>query len=314
MEQNKTYQDLKNSLKKDYEFFHKIMGYENIYNSEYKSLNKVFKGLTKKTTYIKDFKYNKETEKYENFKREYPPYYTAITGGNFYGDYLTKDDLANLDKDFPNIKKDYELLKARKPKVKLGKRPVNETEEHKQKMLQRALESDLGKCGYCERYIEIENNVIYEHGFRKLGYRAGVCAGANMLPYERSPEAKELLVKHLLNQLDIIVKQAPTQATVNYYNSDVFKYTDQKSCDDYNNAFARYSNQVKIGDWISNSDERNYLDVKFYSEVTLDKLNTIWIMKKDAIQIALDVEQKKLKSWKPTPTLREQAHQQKRSA
>ena len=306
-ENEKTYQELKNSLEKDYEFFNKIMGYENIYKSEYTKLNSVFKGLTKKTTYIKDFRYNKETEKYEDFKREYPPYYTAITGGNFYGDSLTKDDLNNLAKDFPNIKKDYDLLKARKPKVKLGKRPVSETEEYKEKMLQRALESDLGKCGYCERYIEIENNVIYDHGFRQLGYRAGVCHGANLKPYERSPEAKELLVTHLTAQLNNIVKQAPTQSTVDYFNSDIFKYTDQKSCDDYNNTFANSWNRAIIGDWISNAKDREYLQVKFYAEVTLDKLNYIWTMKKDAIQIVLDREQRKLKVWKAQPTLREQA-------
>lgn len=302
-----TYQDLKTSLENDYKYFNKIMGSVNIYNPEFKKLNSMFRGLTKKTTYIKRQEWDQKQEKLVSFKEEYLPYYTAITGGEFYGHSLSKEEQDKINIDFPNIKNDYKSLLARKAEVKLGKRPVCETEEHKQKMLQRALESDLGKCGYCEKYHEIEKGVIYDHGFKMVGYRAGVCYGANLKPYERSPEAKELLVKHIKAKLNSILKQKPTQKIVDYLNSNVFKYQDQKSCDEYNNKFAYYSNQVKIGDYIQNSKDRNYLGIKIYGDAKLEKLNTLYTLQKNDIEKMLSVEEEKLKNWKAKPTLREQA-------
>ena len=121
-----------------------------------------------------------------------------------------------------------------KEKIISGKRPVNETAEYQEKLLQRSLESDIGTCGYCDRYIEIENNTIYDHGFQVgHGFRNGVCTGARLLPFERSPEAKILLVKDLKNNLKKIEEQKPTQALVNHFNSDNFKYT-QNDIDELN--------------------------------------------------------------------------------
>jgi hypothetical protein len=112
------------------------------------------------------------------------------------------------------------LKKWNKENIKPGKRPVQDTDEYKEKRLQRALLTDIGTCGYCEREQEIENGVIYDHGFTVgQGFRNGVCPGAQLTPYERSPEAKELLVTHLKEDLVTIQKQKPDQKVVDFLNS-----------------------------------------------------------------------------------------------
>ena len=263
MLQEKTYSDIKKSLEKDYVYFNRIISSPNIYNSEYKNLNSLFKGLTKKITYIKDFKYNKETEKYEDVKREYRPYYTTIKGDNFYCHSLSKEDLDNLAKDFPNIKKDYDLLKARKDKVKLGKRPNNECDEYKakyqEKLYKQAQVEDKALCGICNKYWEqvdmagegqkfgLSKNVLADHGFYlTYGGRNGVCFGARFHSWEKSPKVKIEYVKQVLNViLKELSKQKPTvvdldnaiQQANNYNNAVVeFRNISQDIKEKYNDA------------------------------------------------------------------------------
>jgi hypothetical protein len=221
MLQEKTYSDIKKSLEKDYVYFNRIISSPNIYNSEYKILNSLFKGLTKKITYIKREEWDKKQDKIISFKSEFRPYYTTIKGDDFYGHSLSKEVLDNLSKDFPNIKKDYDLLKARKDKVKLGKRPNNECDEYKakyqEKLYKQAQVEDKALCGICNKYWEQvdmngRENILADHGFiLGWGQRNGVCFGARYLSWERSPESKVAYIEKVLNPtLKQLSKQKPT--------------------------------------------------------------------------------------------------------
>ena len=194
------------------------------------------------------------------------------------------------------------LRKWNKENIKAGKRPVQDTEEYKEKRLQRALLTDIGTCGYCEREQEIENGVIYDHGFTVgNGYRNNVCYGAGMRPYERSPEAKELLVKHLAEKIDFTKSQEPNQTSVDFYNGDQFKYT-QTEIDELA-AKSRFGAMRKVGDW----KVREFLNAPVYNQATLEKLTDIFNNTLDFQMMWLTGEEAKLKKWEAVPTYREQA-------
>jgi len=272
MLQEKTYSDIKNSLTKDYEFFNKIIGYENIYKSEFTKLNSLFKGLTKKTTYIKREEWDQKQDKIISFKSEYRPYYTTIKGDDFYGYSLSKDDLNNSAKDFPNIKKDYDLLKSKKDKVKLGKRPNNECDEYKakyqEKLYKQAQLEDKALCGICNKYWEqvdmagegqkfgLSKNVLADHGFYlTYGGRNDVCFGARFHSWEKSPKVKIEYVKQVLNViLKGLSKQKPTvvdlddaiQQANNYNNAVVeFENISQDTKEKYNDLHWTYRRKSK---------------------------------------------------------------------
>jgi hypothetical protein len=193
------------------------------------------------------------------------------------------------------------FLKAfSKEKIISGKRPLNETAEYQEKLLERSLKSDIGTCGYCDRYIEIENAVIYDHGFRiGLGFRNGVCNGARFAPFERSPEAKILLVKDLKSNLKKIQDEKPTQLLVDTFNSDKFKYT-QNDIDELikKSSYAIYK---KVGDY----KMRQYLTLNSNYLITLEKLMFCWENEIKFASRLLEEQEIKVYNWKPVKTLRE---------
>jgi hypothetical protein len=187
-----------------------------------------------------------------------------------------------------------------KEKIISGKRPLNETAEYQEKLLQRSLQSDIGTCGYCDRYIEIENGVIYDHGFRLgFGFRNGVCTGARLLPFERSPEAKILLIKDLKANLEKIKRDKPTQELVNYYNDDKFKYT-QKDIDELSKKLS-YPSFTTVGQY----KIRYYLNLTMYNETSLEKLMYSWNNEMKFASRLLEEQEIKVNNWKPVKTLRE---------
>jgi hypothetical protein len=195
--------------------------------------------------------------------------------------------------------------KWNKENIKPGKRPVQDTDEYKEKRLQRALLTDIGTCGYCEREQEIENGVIYDHGFTVgQGFRNGVCPGAQLTPYERSPEAKELLVTHLKEDLVTIQKQKPDQKVVDFFNSLQFQWTKEK-INNYNKNCQTY--ERKYDRDIGTFKTREFLEKPLYRLVTLEKLNEIFNNVLSFIQSRLERQEAKLKIWKAVPTYREEA-------
>ena len=187
-----------------------------------------------------------------------------------------------------------------KEKIISGKRPLNETAEYQEKLLERSLKSDIGTCGYCDRYIEIENAVIYDHGFRiGLGFRNGVCNGARFAPFERSPEAKILLVKDLKANLKKIQDEKPTQTLVDTFNSDKFKYT-QSDIDELTKK-SSYAIYKKVGDY----KMRQYFTLHTTYIITLEKLMFCWDNEIKSASRLLEEQETKLNNWKPVKTLRE---------
>jgi len=253
---------------------------DRIFNGEFKKMKKFYRGFLKGHYF-----YNSDI--YSNTWLQVNPSLKRYDADIWYN---IADKICNFLKVFP------------KEKIISGKRPVNETAEYQEKLLQRSLESDIGTCGYCDRYIEIENNTIYDHGFQVgHGFRNGVCTGARLLPFERSPEAKILLVKDLKNNLKKIEEQKPTQALVNHFNSDNFKYT-QNDIDELNKK-SSYGTYKKVGEY----KLRQYLNLTIYHETTLEKLMYSWNYEMKLASRSLELQEIKVANWKPIKTLREMA-------
>ena len=246
-----------------------------IYNGEYNRLKKFYRGLSRDNLFYADDCYSSISSSSNPLLKKYNTSTWSDIGNKLY----------------------LELRSWDKEKIKSGKRPVSDTEEYNQKLLLRSLASDLGTCGYCERIQEIENKVIYDHGFRKSGFRDGVCRGANHLPYERSPEAKELLVNDLKSDLESIILQTPNEKMVSDLNAKVHIVTENCKLID------RTLIYKNVGDY----KRRTYLGSNIYNKATLEDLKKIFIAKKTVVKESISKEQEKLNVWKAVPTLRERA-------
>jgi len=272
-----------NSVKKlnikFYKLFKQCKSENLIYNGEYKKLKKFYRGMMYGNFYY-------DTDVYSSQDTVEVPLLQR---------YQTKVWQYVCDNIYTTLKK------WNKENIKAGKRPVQDTQEYKKKMMERALLSDIGTCGYCEAKQEIENSVMYDHGFTiGRGFRNGVCAGAGLKPYERSPEGKELLVKHIKSKIEFIKSEQPTAATVDFFNSDQFKYN-QSDID----ALQKESGWCyeKVGDWKT----REFLESPIYNEATLKRLTKIFNNFLDYYVAWLSREEEKLSKWKAVPTYRELA-------
>ena len=116
-----------------------------------------------------------------------------------------------------------------------GKRPPTEDPAYRLAQLKRWAEEDKATCGYCERGIEIDHNKnnkgkIYDHGFTiRRGYREDCCGGSKLLPWEKSPEAKIVLVHDLeqgLKRAQIQLKEAQ-QSTKEEIRSRAYIYASE---------------------------------------------------------------------------------------
>ena len=150
--------------------------------------------------------------------------------------------------------------------------------------------------------------MIYDHGFTVgQGFRNGVCPGAQITPYERSPKAKELLVQHLKEDLATIQQQEPNQKVVDFYNSVKFQWTKEK-IDNYNKGKTGSMSSNKMYDRdIGTFQSRYFLESPLYGKVTLEQLNKIFNNAVDRQQMFIDREEAKLKVWKAVATYREVA-------
>ena len=134
-----------------------------------------------------------------------------------------------------------------------GKRPPTEDPAYRLAQLRRWAEEDKATCGYCERGIEIDHNKnnkdkIYDHGFTiRRGYREACCGGSKLLPWEKSPEAKILLVSDLeqgLKRAKIQLKEAQesTEAEIRsrayIYESEI-RYLEKKLIEE----------ELKVKEW-----------------------------------------------------------------
>lgn len=180
-----------------------------VYNGEYKRLLKFFKGAYNWKFYIHDDLYHAYfSQQFNGFKR---------FETDFWNSFFNKKVLK---------------IKSLKPTIITGRRPQNDDPKYMEALYQRSLKSDLGTCGACHRQIEIEYGVIYDHGFKKYGYRAGSCIGSKFKPWERSTDGKLAYIKQLEKMLMEIQSNKPTQEKLDqikpgrdnwvYFNSHIY--------------------------------------------------------------------------------------------
>ena len=351
MKRTYTYNDLKDRIQKDYETFNFIIESKHIFNQEFIGFRKFFKNLLKKQSKKKNDWFRKdqpESETNKKFDILYP-YFEKVGG---YRIYLNKETVADLSmtqlyKDFPNLKKDQELLLSLKEKVRSGKRPKDLEKDYEAERLRKAQEEDKATCGICHDYWELVNmdnqkNIIADHGFYiGFGQRNNVCFGARFHCWEKSPESKIEYVKRILKPLlKEVLKEKPDASMVERAINRTIDY--KKAIEEHRNLpyemkskyrqqerdsgkyFARYvkdetcPEDIKKVHTIVRRMERPSImfsgqqvgeDLPLdTSKITLELLVKIWSDYKDRIQADIDSFQTAIKNWKLQPTPKERAN------
>ena len=295
MNRTYTYAELKERIQKDYETFNFIIESKHIFNQEFIGFRKFFKNLLKKQSKKKNDWYNPDRPDSELMSKKFDilyPYFEKVGG---YRIYLNKETVADLSmtqlyKDFPNLKKDQELLLSLKEKVRGGKRPKDLEKDYEAERLKKAAEEDKAHCGICNQYWELvdmegegqkfglSKNVIADHGFtiRFGNGRDGVCFGARFHCWEKSPKVKIEYVKQVLKPiLKEVIKEQPTLKMVEYYKEEIKDYF--KAKEEYNNLpnelTYEYRNKKKeMGDFFNPTSK---IDTKNYSE-NVKKVHSIY--------------------------------------
>tara|TARA_R110002020_G_scaffold467225_1_gene690637 strand:- start:41 stop:868 length:828 start_codon:yes stop_codon:yes gene_type:complete len=57
-------------------------------------------------------------------------------------------------------------------------------------------------CSVCHRLIQLNGQLIHDHGYKMVGWRSGSCSGVNHQSWEKSPEGKIDLIKGLKNYIE----------------------------------------------------------------------------------------------------------------
>ena len=289
MNRTYTYAELQERIQKDYETFNFIIESKHIFNQEFIGFRKFFKNLLKKQSKKKNDWYDPKLPNSEKFGKKfdilYPYFESVITE---YRIYLNKETVADLDmtqlyKDFPNLKKDQELLLSLKEKVRGGKRPKDLEKDYEAERLRKAAEEDKATCGICNQYWELVNiqdrkNIIHDHGFTiRPGFRSGVCFGARYECWEKSPESKIQYVKQILQPtLDEVLKEKPTDKTVKYYKEEIKDYF--KAKEEYNNlpnelTYEYRNKKRELGKYFNPTSK---FDTESYSE-NVKKVHAIYV-------------------------------------
>jgi len=312
------YKELKELINTDYLTFNHIIESKHIFNQEFIKFRKFFKGLTKKITYVKDTEYNRELEKYVPIKRQVNPYFSSGTT-EYYFTLTTENvvdlNIADIQKDFPNLKKDYDLLLSLKSNVKSGRRPKDLEKDYEAERLRKAQEEDKATCGICHQYWELvdmngDKNIIADHGFTISKYgngRNGVCFGARFHSWEKSPESKIQYVKIVLKpQLKRIIEAKPTQKTVDHLNAwiNLWKpkndYYLSRSYDE-----KRRMDKPEEPEFILPGQQIGYTLGKVRN-INLSLITEIWFEYKSKFENEIEIFETAIKNWTLKPTPREQ--------
>jgi len=312
------YKELKELINTDYLTFNHIIESKHIFNQEFIKFRKFFKGLTKKITYVKDTEYNRELEKYVPIKRQVNSYFSSGTT-EYYFTLTTENvvdlNIADIQKDFPNLKKDYDLLLSLKSNVRSGRRPKDLEKDYEAERLRKAQEEDKATCGICHQYWELvdmngDKNIIADHGFTISKYgngRNGVCFGARFHSWEKSPESKIQYVKIVLKpQLKRIIEAKPTQKTVDHLNAwiNLWKpkndYYLSRSYDE-----KRRMDKPEEPEFILPGQQIGYTLGKVRN-INLSLITEIWFEYKSKFENEIEIFETAIKNWTLKPTPREQ--------
>ena len=330
MRKNKiyNYNELKNLINEELINFIFIVESKHIFNSEFKFYKRFFKGLTKKTTYIKDTEYNQELQKYVPIKRAVNPFFDTYVDSKCSGTYftLTNENVIDLDmnqlhKDFPHLKANYDLLLSLKPNVRSGRRPKDLEKDYEAERLKKAQEEDKATCGICHNYWELvdmggegrkfnlSKNVIADHGFTiRDGFgRNGVCFGARFESWEKSSKVKIEYVKQVLKPtLDKVSKEKPSEATVTALTKWIARFKVELE-DYYKLSFneRRDTEKPNRPEYLL-TGQRVGLLISTVKPITLNELVQYWNSYKLSLQEEINRFELQIKNWTLQPTPREQ--------
>lgn len=317
------YKELKDLITTDYLTFNHIIESKHIFNQEFIKFRKFFKGLTKKITYVKDTEYNRELEKYVPIKRQVNPYFSSGTT-EYYFTLTTENvvdlNIADIQKDFPNLKKDYDLLLSLKSNVRSGRRPKDLEKDYEAERLRKAQEEDKATCGICHQYWELvdmngQKNIIADHGFTISKYgngRNGVCFGARFHSWEKSPESKIQYVKRILKPtLEKVINDKPTIDTVNNLIAQVNVY--RLEYDAYYKLSyedRRKTEKPIAPEYILAGQQIGYSLTKVRN-INLSLITEVWFQYKSRLIEEINIFETAIKNWTLQPTPREQLTKKK---
>ena len=317
------YKELKDLINTDYLTFNHIIESKHIFNQEFIKFRKFFKGLTKKITYVKDTEYNRELEKYVPIKRQVNPYFSSGTT-EYYFTLTTENvvdlDIAEIQKDFPNLKADYDLLLSLKSNVRSGRRPKDLEKDYEAERLRKAQEEDKATCGICHNYWELvdmngQKNIIADHGFTISKYgngRNGVCFGARFHSWEKSPESKIQYVKRILKPtLEKVIKEKPSEATVTALTKSVERF--KVALDGYYKLSFDQRRNVERPmepEYILSGQQIGYTLTKVRN-INLSLITEVWFQYKSRLIEEINIFETAIKNWTLQPTPREQLTKKK---
>ena len=317
------YKELKDLINTDYLTFNHIIESKHIFNQEFIKFRKFFKGLTKKITYVKDTEYNRELEKYVPIKRQVNPYFSSGTTEmhrSLTSEYFDDLDIADIQKDFPNLKKDYDLLLSLKSNVRSGRRPKDLEKDYEAERLRKAQEEDKATCGICHQYWELvdmngQKNIIADHGFTISKYgngRNGVCFGARFHSWEKSPESKIQYVKRILKPtLDKVIKEKPSEATVTALIKSVERF--KVALDGYYKLSfdqRKDTERPMEPEYILSGQQIGYTLTKVRN-INLSLITEVWFQYKSRLIEEINIFETAIKNWTLQPTPREQLTKKK---
>ena len=310
MNKDYTYAEIKELINEELVNFNFIIESKHIFNSEFNKYRKFFKGLLKKTTKTKSAWYDPTRTDIGFWNKKYNyhyPNFNTYEDTKGIGKYITLDtckvnndpddknlqdfDMTQLYKDFPNLKKDQELLLSLKEKVRGGRRPKDLEKDYEAERLRKAAEENKATCGICHdhwelvdmggegRKFNLSKNVIADHGFTiKFGNgRNGVCFGARFHCWEKSPKVKIEYVNQILQPtLDEVLKEKPTDKIVEYYKEEIKDYF--KAKEEYNNlpnelTYEYRNKKRELGKYFNPTSK---FDTESYSE-NVKKVHAIYV-------------------------------------
>jgi len=317
------HKELKDLINTDYLTFNHIIESKHIFNQEFIKFRKFFKGLTKKITYVKDTEYNRELEKYVPIKRQVNPYFSSGTTERYFTlktENVVDLDIVEIQKDFPNLKKDYDLLLSLKLNVRSGRRPKDLEIEYKEKLYKQAQEEDKATCGICGDYWELvdmmgegqkfglSKNVIAKYG----NGRNGVCFGARFHSWEKSPESKIQYVKRILKPtLEKVINDKPTIDTVNNLIAQVNVYRlEYDAYYELSYEDRRKTEKPIAPEYILAGQQIGYSLTKVRN-INLSLITEVWFQYKSRLIEEINIFETAIKNWTLQPTPREQLTKKK---
>ena len=206
---------------------------------------------------------------------------------------------------------------------------IKEEEDYKRKQEKYANEN-RAICGACERYIErwdegSWNGVIYDHGFKQEGYRAGTCIGSRLQVWEKSTEGKVALINMLQSRKDGLLNAKPDQKKLDGFLLEVEKYIEYKEraeqlSKEYGDEHERYRRERDFRDrylpfnaWLMEHknitvvkrESVEYFGLHVWANTTVNDLLKVWQAEIDRLTVIIEREQEKVDNWALSLTARE---------